>query len=255
MAKFGAKYPCFAPIATEPLGALPTYGTGAAIGKLVAANLTVAMATGELYADDDIDEQVSEFASGSLALETNDMLDSVAASLYGATVTGGEVLYNKGDSAPYGGLAYYKVLMRGGVKYYQGYFYPKVRAIPGNDNAQTRNNSITFSTTSTTFTVFAPNSGDWRITKTFADEASAIAWVQSKVGVGTTYKVNINTSGVGSTSPSGSIQVAAGSDVNITITGTVEALYDNGVESKASIVDGVYSINSIAADHDVIIAF
>ena len=255
MAKFGAKYPCFAPIATEPAGALPTYGTGAAIGKLVAANLTVTMATGELYADDEIDEQISEFASASLALETNDMTDAVAASVYGASVTDNEVLYNKGDSAPYGGLAYYKVLMRAGVKYYQGYFYPKARAVPGNDNAQTRTNSITFSTTSTTFAVFAPNSGDWRITKTFADEASAIAWVKSKTGIAAGFAININTSGAGSASPTGSIFVTSGEDTDITITGTVEALYDNGVDSIASIVAGVYSIDDIAADHDVIIAF
>ena len=44
MAGFGAKYPCFAPIATEPEGSLPTYGAGAYIGKL---NLD----GGELYVD------------------------------------------------------------------------------------------------------------------------------------------------------------------------------------------------------------
>ena len=54
MAQFGAKRPRFAPVATTPAGALPTYTYEKAvtIGKLVQANLTVTNASGELYADD-----------------------------------------------------------------------------------------------------------------------------------------------------------------------------------------------------------
>ena len=75
MAGYGAKYPCFAPIATEPEGSLPTYGAGAYIGKLNLANLTVTLASGEAWGDDELAEQISEFASGSLAMETLDMED------------------------------------------------------------------------------------------------------------------------------------------------------------------------------------
>lgn len=175
MAKFGAKYPCF----------LPNGGSsGSVLGKLVSANLTVNLASGELYADDILAEQASEFASGSLAMETDDMTDAVAGVIYGATVADGVVTYKSSDTAPYGVLAYYKVLMRSGVKSYQGYCYPRAKAALGNDNAQTKGSSITFQTTQTTFTIMAdPTSGAWRETKSFDTEAAAIAWVKSKVSI------------------------------------------------------------------------
>lgn len=182
MANFGAKYPCFAPFkGVEPTNALPKYDVKVVVGKLVSANLTVNLASGELYADDALTEQLSEFASGTIAMETDDMLDDVAAVVYGATAAEKKVTYNKGDTAPYGGLGYFKTLMRDGAKYYKGYFYPKVRAALGNDNAQTRGSSITFGTSNTTFTVFAANTGDWRITETFDSEAEARAWVDEQL--------------------------------------------------------------------------
>ena len=74
MAQFGAKRPVFAPIKTTPDGALPTYDyeKKVTIGKLVKADLTVTNASGELYGDDALAEKVDMFASGSLALETDD---------------------------------------------------------------------------------------------------------------------------------------------------------------------------------------
>lgn len=189
MAQFGAKCPMFAPFKTEPAAALPTYDTAVTVGALVSANLTVNLASGELYADDALKEQLSEFASGTVALETDDMTDAVAQVIYGATGDSsktGELKFNKGDTAPYGGFGYYKVLMRDGQKVYKGCFYPKVRAALGNDNAATRGNSITFGTTPTALTVFACNTGDWRITKEFTGdgaEANALAWLKEKLAV------------------------------------------------------------------------
>ena len=74
MANFGAKYPVFAPFkGAEPTDTLPKYDTKTVLGKLVSANLTVNLSSGEQYADDEMCEQISEFASGTLAMETNDM--------------------------------------------------------------------------------------------------------------------------------------------------------------------------------------
>lgn len=113
MAKFGANYPCFKGKEKEK---------GVIIGKLVSANLTVNMASGELYADDALAEQISEFSSGTIAMETDDMDAAVAAEIYGCTVSeDNTVTYKAGDNAPTGSLGYYKVLMRKGVKAYEGY--------------------------------------------------------------------------------------------------------------------------------------
>ena len=95
MAEFGAKYPCFKPDTAE---------AGIVLGKLVAANLTVNLASGELFADDALDEQLSEFASGSLAMETNDLTDENAAVVYGCNVNDMVVTYNVGNTAPSGVL-------------------------------------------------------------------------------------------------------------------------------------------------------
>lgn len=174
MAEFGANYPCFKG---------DTETAGVVLGKLVSANLTVNLASGELYADDALAEQLSEFASGSIAMETDDLTDDNASKIYGCTVSEQTVKYNKNDTAPRGCLGYYKVLMRSGKKAFKGYFYPRVRAAIGNDNAQTRGSSITFQTTSTTFTVFANDDGDWRETETFDTVDAVKTWINTKCGI------------------------------------------------------------------------
>ena len=183
MASFGAKYIRFNTIEEEPAGELPVYKENGTVelGRLVKADLTVNLASGKLYADDELAESVDEFSSGSLAVETDDMEDEAAKAVYGCTVTDGEVHFKRGDSPPMGGLAYYKVLMRKGVKFFKGYFYPRVKAALGNDTAQTKGDSITFGTNSTTFTIFGSNSDDWRICKTLPTEEEARAWVDGKL--------------------------------------------------------------------------
>lgn len=174
MAGFGANYPCFKPEDAD---------AGVVIGGLVSANLTVTLASGQLFADDALAEEVSEFSSGNIAMETDDMEDEVAAVVYGCKVENGEATYNKNDTAPRGGLAYYKALMRKGTKYFKGYFYPRARASLGNDNAQTRGNSITFQTTSTAFTITADDKGDWRKTHTSDTVEDVVAWINEKCAI------------------------------------------------------------------------
>ena len=174
MAGFGANYPCFMAEGKR---------TGVVVGKLIAADLTVNMASGEVYGDDALVEQLSEFASGSIAMETDDMEDSVASEIYGCKVSGQEVTYNYDDTPPEGCLAYYKRIMRDGVKQYKGYFYPRVRAAIGNDSAKTKGSNITFTTTTTNFTVYTDDSGDWRKT-TVCDTAEAVReWINTKCGI------------------------------------------------------------------------
>ena len=174
MATFGAKYPAFKATGAD---------AGVSIGKLVSANLTVNLASGELYADDALAEQVSEFASGSIAMETDDMTDDVASVVYGSTVINKICTYNTGDTAPEGVLGYYKALMRDGKKLYKGFVYTRCKASLGNDNASTKGSSITFGTTSTTFTVMPDSNGDWRKTQEFDTEAAAKTWIDTECSI------------------------------------------------------------------------
>lgn len=186
MASFGAKYPHFSKIKEEPEGSLPVYeGSPLRIGRLVKADLSVTMASGKLYADDVLAESVEEFVNGSITMETDDMTDEVASEVYGAEVKDKEVHYTSSDSAPVGGLAYYKVLKRRGKLVFKGYYYPRVVATLGNDTAQTKADSLTFGTTNTTFTVFPCENGDWRITSEFPDEKAVQKWVKDKLSPAT----------------------------------------------------------------------
>lgn len=188
MAEFGAKHPCFKP---------STAASGVILGKLVAANLTVNLASGELYADDSLAEQLSEFSSGSVAMETDNMADPIASTIYGATVSNGIVTYNKNDTPPEGVLGYYKVLMISGVKKYRAYVYPRAKASVGNDNAQTRGSSINFQTAQTAFTIFDDGAGNWRKTKECDTEADAIAFINSECSVSGTGSANLSALTVG----------------------------------------------------------
>lgn len=184
MASFGAKRPKFAPFAgVEPDKALPTYGEAVALGKMIKADLTVNNTKGELYADDMLAESIEEFASGTLALETDDMELSVGSKLYSCAYDEQkkELVNAVNDNAPYVGLSYYKVLKRKGATVYKGYFFPKSKAALGNDNAATRGSSITFGTTPIPMTIFAPNLGNWRYMAEFPTEAEVIAWCDGKL--------------------------------------------------------------------------
>ena len=104
MAAIGLKYMAWAPMALEPDDAAPTYGTGIVLGRAVSTNLTITNAEGELYADDMLSEYVSEFASGELAAEVDNIAVENQAKLYGATYADGEMQMGGQDTAPYGGV-------------------------------------------------------------------------------------------------------------------------------------------------------
>lgn len=182
MAKYGAKRPTFAPITSEPEAALPEYSEIVTIGRLVQVSVNPAFASGKLYADNELAESADEFVRADGTMETDDITDAVAQVIYGVKVVDGEAEYNTGDKAPRGGLAFFTTLMRRGVKYFKGYYYPCVQAVLGNDTAQTKTDSITFGTSNTSFTVFASKTGAWRRTKEFDTEAEAIAWCDEKLG-------------------------------------------------------------------------
>lgn len=190
MASIGALKPRFAPIEEEPDNSLPTYTANkiTVLGKLVRADCSINLATGELYADDVLAEKAAEFSSANIAMEIDDMTDSAETEVFGSTATtetggtGGELTDSSEDAAPAGGLTYIKKLKRNNATVYRAYYYPKVVAALGADNAQTKGSGITFGTSQMTFTAFRANSGAWRIRKLFDSLAAADAWCETKLG-------------------------------------------------------------------------
>lgn len=185
--KIGAKYPAWAKITDEPEDSLPEYGgIVGEIGEAIAVSLSLTLASGQLYSDDALNIDVSEFVSGTLELETDGLDDKMASAIYGATITDGEITYNTSDVIPTGGLCYYtKMMDKSGDVYYRGHYYPKVKAqLTGGDD-KTKGASISFSTEKPKFTVFQAANGVWRQTETFENEKSAKAWITSKLSAST----------------------------------------------------------------------
>ena len=184
MPAIGMRNPKFAPFkGDEPSNALPKYDAAVSLGEAVRADTTPSFTDVKFYADDKLSEQVAGFNNATLNMETSDITDDAASVVYGCAVEDQEIVDGSDDTPPLGGLTYVRVLMRKGVQSFQGVYHPKVKATLGNSSDQTKGENITFSTTNTTFTVFAANDAKhtWRRRKTFATEEEANAWCASKL--------------------------------------------------------------------------
>ena len=162
---------------------------GKILSPLVDANLTVNLATGELYGDDELQDSISEFISGALACNLTDLEPADEALMFGSTQaeSAGDLTDKVSDEPPEGVVAYYRKIRRkvsGIMKtMYEGVSFQSARATLGSDNAQTKNASITFQTSPISFTIKADSTGAWRVRKTLDTEAAALAWVKEKLGI------------------------------------------------------------------------
>lgn len=258
MASMGLKYMAWADIAGETTTAVPTYNAGLVLGKAVSVNVSVSNAEGEVYADDALAEYISEFSSGELTAEVDNISLENQAKLYGATYASDEFTLEPTDSAPHGGVGGIQVLLVSNVRKFRAWFFPKVRASMPDWDAATKGSSISFGTQPIKMKIMAPAYGPWYYVKEFTTEAAAKAYIDTKLGVATWYTVEVQAQGTGigkTVSPVGMTAVADGEDMEIAIAGAVTALYDNGVESKEDVTGGKYTITEISADHKIAVIF
>ncbi|GHU70022.1 hypothetical protein FACS1894184_14890 [Clostridia bacterium] len=71
---------------TEDTQGIETYGVPKTLAKAITADLTIELASENLYADDGVAYSIKEFDSGTLKLGTADLLPAVVAVLTGAKV-------------------------------------------------------------------------------------------------------------------------------------------------------------------------
>ncbi len=192
MARYGAKYIKWAPYQTaDTSSAAPTYdGTKAIeLSELTTANWTPTIASGQQYGNNMKVEEISQVTGGTLGLEIADLSEAARISLYGnkpdSASAATKSVQGAEDEPPYGGVVYIKCGVRSGVYYWEGYFYPKCKAVPSADGVQTGNNSITLSGDSLSFSVFPRlnDQGVREISKRFTSEADAIAWCDTQLGI------------------------------------------------------------------------
>ena len=187
---YGAKKIQWAPFAAtdpETASAPPKLGTPANLGALNKVTETINFNRTSAFGDNVKKVEIVEFKDGSLAVETLYLSNENAAALTGAelgTTDGDKDLkFGSNDVAPYGSLAFYTNCMKDdGTKYYQGVFFPKVKANMEGESYETKGESIVLSNAKLTFTVFEPLYGKYRHkSPEFDTEAKAATWVDEKI--------------------------------------------------------------------------
>ena len=184
MAQMGLKYLAWAKVKEEAENAEPTYENGKEIGKIVSLNVSISNSEGKLYANDQLAEYASEFSEGDLTAETDNISLEDQATMLGATYSEeGGYVGATGDTAPYGGIGGYQVLMVKGKKVYRAWVYPKVKAMQPDLDASTKGDSVSFGTQPIKMKVSATNTGKWIYQKDCDTEEDAKSFVNGKLGI------------------------------------------------------------------------
>lgn len=187
MATYGAKHLQWAPFkatgADESAETFPKYDAPLNLGALVAVSDNITVAEASNYGDNSLQEYVSEFESLTVDIEVTEMVNSVASKVFGAELTETEDLeFGDADQAPYGGLAFYTSKMVKEQKFYQGVYYPKIKASRQGAAYNTKGKSVTFANSKAHFTGGACAKGNYQVlSKNYPTEAEAKAWVDAKI--------------------------------------------------------------------------
>lgn len=181
----------FAETNPETATELPKLGTPANLGALNKVTETPNYYRASAHGDNAKKVEIVEFKDGTLAVETLYVSNANAAALTGAELGASEddkdLKFGSSDLAPYGSLAFYTNHMRDdGSKYYQGIYYPKVKANMEGEEYETKGDSIVLGNAKLNFTVFEPLYGKWKHkSPEFDTEAKAAAWVNDKIKAST----------------------------------------------------------------------
>lgn len=137
-----------------------SYGTPERAAKAITAELSVEVATAELYADDALAESVKEFSKGTIKLNVDDLSPEVQAKLLGHTVSEDNVIYAKDtDEPPYVAVGFRARKTGGNYRYIWLY---KVKFELPSDSFQTKKDGIEFKTPELTGTFEKRDDGLWK---------------------------------------------------------------------------------------------
>ena len=180
MAKFGALYAQFAPFiaeGAEPDDALPRYGAKFGLGPLQKATDSLTKEQARQDGDDRLVEYAEEVTEFSLAVESAQVPYEAERKLYGLSGDAGTDLhFNDAAVPPWGGYAAVRSLIDGGVRYYQGIYYPKVKAQVEGEEDETKGKSMSFRGDKVSFVGAVAKNGDYKVKsarKTTVAEAKA----------------------------------------------------------------------------------
>lgn len=194
MAKIGLKNFLFG-ILTEQNDGSATYGVAVKPAKAISCSVSVSNNDAKLYADDALAESDTTFQSGTVTLGIDDEDDIVLATLLGHTISGGEMVRNAYDIAPYVGLGRILTKLVNGQYKYKVEFLNKVKFAEPSQENNTKGESVEFGTSEIEGQVAALANGDWSISKTFDSMSAAQSYLESLFGSATPATVAFNNNG------------------------------------------------------------
>lgn len=184
MAWIGLQYPVAAKYGVATNGTSVEYTEGRVLGKAISLNATIESTDAKLHADDDVAEQIKEFNSGTISINLDDDNEETTAWLLGHTKNEeDEVVSEYTDAAPYVGIGCYGRRIKSGVSSYRAIWFTKAMFSEPNTELSTKGESIEFGTPTYEGTLMRGVDKSWRITKTFATETEARAWLNEKAGI------------------------------------------------------------------------
>lgn len=183
--KMGATEPYFALITQENKGNFPTYDEPEEFSELVSVTEALEFAEGNFFSNNRRSENARVFKSGTLTYANKGLSPYVISKIYGSKLSEeGQLTYGANDKAPRIGFGFYREMEDNGVPYFEGVYYPAVKASIEGETDNTRGDNITYAGDTTTMAIFALDDADasWKITEIFASAEEAKAWVLEKLG-------------------------------------------------------------------------
>ena len=175
MSKYGIEYAVFARKNNDG-----SYTDGRYISPVAGYNGTPNVVSGSDYGDNRSLDPESYVSGGTLNVEFNRDEDEIYTFLLGHDISAsGEIAYNSNDEAPIVGTG---AIGRADGQY-KAVFYKEVQFHEPNDENQTRNNSIQHGHINLEGDIQIPEDGEWKLKKTFATKAQAVAYLNNLVGI------------------------------------------------------------------------
>ncbi len=193
MAFIGMLRPVYSKITAYTEGSAITYGTGAVISKARSASISYEHEDNPFYGDDVIVENDQGLNGYTIDLETTDLPITVRCDLLGETEltgTGSEVIGYRATDAqpPYVGFGFVRVLMVGGTKKYEGFWFHRLQFAMESEEANTKEKSISWGApkihgTGVGVYLDATGAVSWYDHMEFATLAAAETWLYGKANI------------------------------------------------------------------------
>lgn len=161
-----------------------SYETPTEVGDAMNATLELKFAEGRLYAEGKLAEYIKLATGGTLSLAVKYIKHAAQVMMYGAAGEGTALKFSAKDVANYVGVGLYAPDKVDGATKYTCVFVPKALFGPPSYAYQTKGESISFSTPTTTGEFLPADDSEETLldTETVDTAEAAVAWIRAKLG-------------------------------------------------------------------------